>query len=155
LYSKIKEIDRFYTNGYESIRVSLDPSSLEPKRAITKVKLQHLDFLCPHNTWDFRITLSEEREMPMPGQDMYATHERHKDRLSYKFDIYQIDITVVRDRKINNGAPGEFNQPTYEVEMECSTDAFLHEKQLMIDKSPNRFTELAKSKSTLCIDLIL
>ncbi len=119
---------------------------MEPKRAIQKTKLQSIDFLCPHNTWDFRITVSEEKVVDMPDSSYHVTHERSKDRLSYSFDIYQIDITVVKDRRIHNGTFGEYNQPTYEVEMECSTDAFLKEKKLMMEKSNNNFTGMCKSK---------
>jgi hypothetical protein len=147
-FSKVKEIDRFYKYKYgkESVRVSLDPITLEKKRAIVKNKLQHLDFLCPQNIYDYRISISEERQVPIPNEDEYIPlRERHKDRLSYKFDIWQIDITVVRERKIIRGEPEELQHATYEVEMECSSEAILKERQLLIEKAPNRFTEYAKT----------
>ncbi|KAL0478415.1 mRNA-capping enzyme subunit beta [Acrasis kona] len=148
IYSKIKEIDRFYKsqNSNESTRVSIDPTTMQPKRAIIKNKLQHLDFLCPHNLWDFRITLSEEKEVPLPDLDsMYPTHERHKDRLTYKFDIWQIDITVVNERRIVRGEYKEFFSPTYEVEMECCSKALIHEAKLRSQRQPNRFSEFVRS----------
>jgi polynucleotide 5'-triphosphatase len=147
-YERVVEADRFYKdkNSPEWIRVSIDPETEEKKRAIRKTRLQNIDFFCPHRRWDFRVTISEEQELPIPGDEELPVRERRKDRLSYTFDMWRIDITVVRKSNMNNyGVPfGDYIE-TYEVEMECNTDVMLEHRQLWLDKQPNQFLHFTKS----------
>ena len=88
---------------------------MKKKRAIRKTRLQNVDFFCPHRKYDFRVTISEEQErtvtnitntvVPIPGDEELPVRERRKDRLSYTFDMWRIDITVVKKSNMVQQSP--------------------------------------------------
>lgn len=142
-HKHIKELDRFYKyKGGGYIRVAIDPQTQKMKRAIRKTRLQNLDFYCPHEQFDFRVSINLEEETEFPNEDDTPDHERSKDRLSYIFYPYQIDITVVKTTQMDNfGKPLRSFTRTYEVEMECNPDQFFIEKIKLDNKQENKFAE--------------
>lgn len=133
-YKRTKEIDRFYKkrDTGDKIRVSLDPQSMQPIRAILKDKKKNFDFLCPQSLFDFRVTVSLENTVEFKTDDdnVVPQMERVKDRLSYQFDIWTIDITSVSEYSLDQFEVRREEVPrvTYEVEMEVNPDVFFAEK---------------------------
>ncbi|KAL0482390.1 hypothetical protein AKO1_013015 [Acrasis kona] len=139
-YHRVLEVDRFYKdkNSSDWIRVSIDPDTEMKKRAIRKTRLQNLDYFCPHRCWDFRITVSEELELPLPSDKEVPICERRKDKLSYTFDMWRIDITVVKKSNMDaSGVPiGEYTE-TYEVEMICESGVLLDHRKKCLEGQQN------------------
>lgn len=146
-YKRTKECDLFYhgKEKHKRIRVSVHPETRKQLRAIIKEKKKNFDFYCPQSSFDFRITLSLENEVPFPKDEEIPFLERYKDRLSYEFDIWKIDITTVTESKLDHF--GQFIQNstslTYEVEMECKIDYFVKEKEKILRGEKNKFSDIS------------
>ena len=142
-YSHPVSVDLFYSAGPTQTRVSVDSNS-GARTAITKRKLNHIDFLSPSlasyapttstataaapsalpPSIDFRLSLSQEEPAALPVTEPFRI--RKKDRRSYGGEWWQVDCTVVEtwDRvgKDSTGVVGwaGVGKPvvTYEVELE-------------------------------------
>ncbi|RKP36071.1 CYTH-like domain-containing protein, partial [Dimargaris cristalligena] len=159
-YKHTREIDRFYLEPNPNaasqpgepdrfrIRATFDKETAKvvegPGAIIEKKKIANLDVYSPNTAMDFRITVSEEKPMRMPTVE--SSHERHKDRLSYRHEIWQFDLTQVKtpSRENSNQQPSPFaprgnDAPsvTHELELElANTDWFLKERQRFQDRDP-------------------
>lgn len=146
-YKRTKECDLFYHSKEKQkrVRVSVDPETRKQLRSIIKEKKKNFDFYCPYSSFDFRITLSLENVVPFPKDEEIPFLERYKDRLSYEFDVWKIDITTVTESKLDHFGQHIQNNTsvTYEVEMECKIDNFVMEKQKILKGEKNKFSDLS------------
>ncbi|KAI8868686.1 mRNA triphosphatase CET1 [Ramicandelaber brevisporus] len=102
-YSHTKEIDKFYPapqRPQQRIRVTYDQKTRQPlpNRSIIKDRVADLNIYSPRNQLDMRLSVNTE----MPAEDpsiadptVACLSERHKDRISYKHEMWQIDLTMV------------------------------------------------------------
>ncbi|KAJ1922053.1 mRNA-capping enzyme subunit beta [Tieghemiomyces parasiticus] len=145
-YKHTREVDRFYVEPSGArVRVTYDQKTDEvvPGGVIEKHKIAHLDVYSPNTRMDFRITVSEEKPVPKPTVD--ASHERQKDRLSYKHQIWQVDLTQVKSTA-RRGAPTEDLTVTHELEIELAdTDLFLRERSKFQTGQPNQYNTIVQT----------
>jgi len=141
-YEKKKECDLFYKHNYETIRVAIDSDTQKPLKSIQKEKKINLDFHVPNYFYDFRITIAIEFQKEFPKETDIAQRQRDKDRISYYFDNFQIDITVVTESKLDNfGNPIlSTGQKTNEIEIELNS-IILYKEKLKLDKKEKNYFE--------------
>ncbi|KAJ2441001.1 mRNA-capping enzyme subunit beta, partial [Coemansia sp. RSA 2424] len=88
-YKHTKEIDHFYRVEGTRVRVTTDKESGQVLAVITKTKIADLNIYSPRTKLDIRITINEEQPLERPDVDAHKPiMERHKDRLSYKQDLW-------------------------------------------------------------------
>ncbi|PIA19615.1 mRNA triphosphatase CET1, partial [Coemansia reversa NRRL 1564] len=96
VYKHTREVDHFYRMDGTRIRVTKDKESGEIISVITKTKVADLNIYSPRTKLDIRITINEEQTLEMPDTEAHKPIlVRHKDRLSYKQDIWSFDLTQV------------------------------------------------------------
>ncbi len=80
---------------------------------IEKSRVADLHLHLPTLPFDCRITVS--REVPaMAPEHLAPAFSRQKDRLSYRHDVFQYDLTQVK----TSMGPGRPDEVTHELEME-------------------------------------
>jgi hypothetical protein len=88
------------------------------------------------------------KKVKLPEKTEIPKYERHKDRLSYFYDIFQIDMTYVKKYELNN--MGKLIEDTlevsFEVEVEINPKKLYEEKLKLERKEKNQFMEICKSK---------
>jgi len=138
-YKRVNEVDysiAHHTHG--PLRVTLD-ANRRIKRIIKKTRIKDINFLCPQSVVDFRISASTEvdfgtgiqiRELPK--------HGRQKERLSYQFELFSVDLT-----KVEQG-DWEGTRTVYETEIELVEMHVLRaEKEKRESGMPNDFMTIA------------
>lgn len=73
---------------------SNSPFSQKIVNCISKRRLAHLDIHVPESLVDYRISVNMEVPMPTP-YGKYPSHVRQKDRISYQYDCFSLDLTQV------------------------------------------------------------
>ena len=109
-----------------------DPTRI--KEVIEKKKKSSINICYPNSQWDLRMSASIENVVPKP-MNQIVTSLRCKDRISYQYDYFSIDITstyTYADGLTNNlinevmnkfGAQQQLpggHQRSYEVELEIA-----------------------------------
>jgi hypothetical protein len=61
---------------------------------VQKQRLANLDIHIPESSMDYRISVTIEQPMNVPYGKFPRTY-RQKDRLSYKYDVFSVDLTQV------------------------------------------------------------
>ena len=95
-YKRNRTVDKIYQqNGDKSssVRVTIDmkdPNHI--KEVIEKKKKSSMNICYPKSKWDIRISASIENVVPKP-QNQIVSSLRCKDRISYQYDYFSIDIT--------------------------------------------------------------
>lgn len=149
-YTHTRERDLyFHIRGISpKVRVSVDTNTGKHLRAIVKERLENMDIYCPHLGFDFRISASKESEIQLDKlPNDVPEMERRKDRLSYRFDIWQFDITTVTtfDRLDSKCQPIDAGVTTFEIEMELADiPRLLHERYLISTQQQSQFTDIAQ-----------
>ncbi|KAF9985624.1 mRNA-capping enzyme subunit beta [Modicella reniformis] len=159
-YHHTREIDQFFLSQGGRARVTKDQKTNEviPNGIVKKERIADLDVYSPRNAFDYRISVNIEVPVPHPQGELQ--HERHKDRMSYRYNNFKIDLTQVKSPKKSN-APNTHahnysqmrpmnsnnNQDvTHELEIE-----FVHAEQLAREREirinsrgaqPDRFIEI-------------
>ena len=147
-YSHIHQTDKFHTVGNDRVRVSYDAAG-QVVECIVKDKLQHVDF------WngkakciDFRISANRERRVEMPRTE--CDQIRRKDRMSYRFDMWAIELTKVEMfTSVKNGEPASERpaSTTFEVEVEIKElDHLRREAAKVKAGQPNEFVRIASGE---------
>jgi hypothetical protein len=126
--------DKFYSIGGKQVRITLDnKKNNEIIASITKEKLKSLDF---HNSTlqslDFRVTAAIELPFDREKLPKNAIPDqiRRKDRLSYAFELWSIDITRVdtylaaQIDKVSGKTTGN-PKVSYEIEVELIDNEFV------------------------------
>jgi len=98
-YARAQYIDKIYENH---VRVTLD---VEKKNKILectqKEKRNERNIVFPHCNYDFRISSSMEHIVPKPTDNLKIELIRAKDRISYKWDIFRIDMSIIHTYNSN------------------------------------------------------
>ncbi|KAJ2376491.1 mRNA-capping enzyme subunit beta [Coemansia sp. RSA 2607] len=152
-YKHTKEVDHFYRIDGTRVRVTTDKETGQVLSVITKNRVADLNIYSPRTKLDIRITINEEQPMEQP--DMEANKpilERHKDRLSYRQDLWSFDLTQVVSPEHETGPvnPYAIGPPkttpavtTHELELEVAdTKTWLNERTKVAANKPNNFHEI-------------
>ncbi|KAJ1667113.1 mRNA-capping enzyme subunit beta [Coemansia sp. RSA 1813] len=153
VYSHTKEIDHFYKIEGMRIRVTTEKDSGRIISVITKTKVADLNIYSPRTKLDIRITINEEKTLDKPDTDLIKPIlERHKDRLSYKQDLWSFDLTQVVSPEQERGPvnPYALGPPkttpavtTHELEVEVARpEIWLAERAKVAANKPNHFHEI-------------
>lgn len=164
-YVHTKEIDRFL--DLKDPRQALPPVLLrliEEKRArmpsirvtrdknnrviakIIKVKVEDLHIHMPKALLDCRITVNVEVDYhgPLDGLDGGVGQpdrtDRHKDRLSYRQGLYQVDLTQVSQPEAGSGP----QHKKHELEIELNTEALFDQGKRAAQDAPNNYDFLVE-----------
>jgi hypothetical protein len=103
-YSSSHTIDRVFNVPNEKsakLRISVDPRTEEviADSQMMKVKLDDLQLSMNPHLFDLRISANSERPVSMSSiASQQCVCERRKQRSSYKFGVFRIDITSVTTR---------------------------------------------------------
>jgi hypothetical protein len=108
------------------VRVTRDLKDGHIVRQLIKHKLENLDISSPQTEWDYRIGVNLEIDYPgsVEGLNMVVDKDSHgdplpterkKDRISYEWLAYQIDLTQVVQGNVKN----------HELELELSAARLL------------------------------
>ncbi|KAJ2338230.1 mRNA-capping enzyme subunit beta, partial [Coemansia sp. RSA 2618] len=152
-YRHTKEIDHFYRMNGTRVRVTRDKETGEVLDVITKIKVADLNIFSPRTKLDIRITINEEQPMEMPDTEANKPIlERHKDRLSYKQDLWSFDLTQVisPEREAGPVNPYATGPPkttpattTHELEVEVAQpEVWMAERAKVAANKPNNFHEI-------------
>lgn len=91
---RVVTLYRFYElKGEQTVRVSVGADGTSILACISKNRLANIDFSNPTSKCDFRISASTETAVPLPKTE--PSYMRHKDRMSYQFEIWSIDLSKV------------------------------------------------------------
>ena len=131
-YTHTRLTDKFYLIEGEMMRITSDAAGAVVG-CVVKEKLANMDFASTHGCKDLRISASRERKVPLPARLPPAQLERRKDRMSYRYDIWSVDLTRV-----------ESVTTSFEVEIELRDTALLRAEAGKERRGePNTLTELA------------
>jgi len=144
-YRKSLEQDNFYTTEGGAVRVTVDPADpTKPLRSLRKERKQNVDmFMGLDAAWDIRLTRAEEYSVP-PPVNCKCAHARVKERRTYTFDLWKMELTKVRQYRdvkptgelYDASAPSKI---THEVELELDVPALQAERQRMAAGHPSTF----------------
>ncbi|KAK0562497.1 mRNA-capping enzyme subunit beta [Tilletia horrida] len=97
------------------LRVTKDNKTFEPKydHAIVKRRIASLEVYCPKRCYDYRISINTETPVPLPPPEDKPLYWRDKNRMTYKHELTQVDLTVVRSTDPLKGA-----EQSHELEIE-------------------------------------
>ncbi|KAK7518855.1 mRNA capping enzyme beta chain [Phyllosticta citriasiana] len=133
-----------YAKGHHRkprVRITRDQVTHKMKARILKARVADLDIHSPREPFDCRISVNIELEVSEEVSLLEAKDEiaRLKDRLSYKHQHTQIDLTQV---KKDDG----IGEKVHELEVEIETSALIHQGLLTRSNSPDAcYEELVKS----------
>mmetsp|Transcript_44717 Transcript_44717/g.74043 ORF Transcript_44717/g.74043 Transcript_44717/m.74043 type:complete len:395 (-) Transcript_44717:24-1208(-) len=163
-YVRSRTVDKIYRIDGTNVRVSLDANrggGEVVKEVIEKKKKSHMNLCCPSCQWDLRLSASIENPAPMPRGEIVTTL-RAKDRISYQFQGFSIDIStihtysqgltkpfiddVVQKFRAQEPLPTDLQYGTlrtFEVELEIANKEYMQSaRKLMAENNPFQFTEL-------------
>ena len=110
--------DKFVRRNEFKVRRTVDKVTGQPKAQIIKIRIADKDIYNPQHHFDYRISVS--LETPWQGRVEHLTpvpgsHGRNKDRMSYRHQMYQVDLTQVS----HADNPQQFE---HELEVELATE---------------------------------
>lgn len=176
-YAHTRLTDKFHTVGNDRVRVSYDTNGAVVE-CIVKDKLEHVDFWNGKaKAIDFRISASRERKglhtqaqskqtedarasstcspllaltcaVPVPVPLSAPDQIRRKDRMSYRYDLWSIELTKVDlfTALASNGEPvsAQPASTTFEVEVEIREMEYLRREAAKVRAgAPNEFVKVA------------
>ena len=166
-YKRNRTVDKIYQSQGDkssSVRVTIDmkePNKI--KEVIEKKKKSSMNIVYPKSKWDLRISASIENVVPKPQGQMVSAI-RCKDRISYQYDYFSIDITstytyskgltsqFINDiiHKFSNRQPLPLDiaydtERTFEVEFEIVDHKYLHQVRKLAaeQRQTYKLTELS------------
>lgn len=179
VYKHTKEIDTFYElsqNGLLAlpaslnvnprskvkVRITHDQKTGKELAKIVKTRLADIDVYSPNTEVDWRVSVNVEmgfrgdmKDLIEPEKKGGRAADRSKDRVSYKHQAYQIDLTQVspadvshyplhgRDRyadKPSQAIPTSHKE--HELEIEVSSEEVRRQSTLLQNGEPNQFMDL-------------
>lgn len=154
-YRHTKEMDKFYhIEEQGDFRETLDiKADGKVVATVQKERVGVLNFMSPQTKYDFRLTGAIEKPVP-PLDPQPCDFIRVKDRISYSFDAFRVDLTKVEkwdnpdDEQIKSvlQSDNRFSptKTTYELEIEITDVKYMtHERGLFVDKKPSSFYAFA------------
>ncbi|KAI9184533.1 mRNA-capping enzyme subunit beta [Blastocladiella emersonii ATCC 22665] len=154
-YTHTREIDRFHAVGTrqgDRVRVTTDALAGTPLATIRKTRLDSIDVFVPRAPLDYRVSVSLEEPVDASTALGHAdTRERHKDRISYRHRLVQVDLTQVQSLPVGTpwGSPaavaasktGDGVSHELEVEFVDAASSILAEKRALDAGKPSKFQE--------------
>lgn len=132
------------------VRVTRNGKTGDLLAAIVKTRIADLNVLCPQSEFDYRISVNIEQkydgdvnaltrciEMNHLTQEQTPSPDRRKDRLSYRHQFCQIDLTQVK-------SDAKESRPSHELEVEIDTAALREQGQLTAEGKPSRYEDYIK-----------
>ncbi|GAA5839992.1 hypothetical protein JCM9279_005234 [Rhodotorula babjevae] len=142
-YAHTRELDTFHDvpahqgQPRRKVRVTRDQKDKSKVHAVEKVRVADMNVFSPKRRFDWRVSVS--LEMPAPIPDSAPTHSRHKDRISYSHQLFQVDLTQVSTPQ----AP--LAPPTHELEVEFKAARPLLEEAAKEQRGEdNRYLEMVQ-----------
>ena len=131
------------------VRVTTDQKTKQELAKIIKVRLGDLDIHCPKSPFDCRISINMEIAYDGDRSTMVELMEggkkvpvRNKDRMTYRHQTYQIDLTQVT---IGEAAPGTKGEREHELEVELSADEIRKQGGLVAECNlDNKYEEMVR-----------
>jgi len=141
-YQHIYHTDTSYANprgGRGKVRVTRDTnprSSSSPVVAVVqKETVASLHIHSPREEFDWRVSVNVENPTDMPDTSAGPEMTREKDRLTYRHQLFQVDLTQVKATKRGQQTPP---QVIHELEIEISSAAeFLTQGHYFTTNQPN------------------
>ncbi|RKP10559.1 CYTH-like domain-containing protein [Thamnocephalis sphaerospora] len=136
-FKRVLERDRFYQEDGVRTRVTFDwdGNNIVPGGIMWKERLADLNMHLPMCPFDFRISINTEEPASMPSSQW--THERKKNRATYKHQHCKVDLTLVTSQDVAN--------TTHELELELwDVAALKREHGRHLRKERNSFAELVR-----------
>ncbi|KAG8533083.1 uncharacterized protein KY384_001866 [Bacidia gigantensis] len=157
-YKHTREVDTFFDltqqglmalpaslnvkNNKIKVRITRDQKTGNELARIVKTRLADVEIYSPFNQVDWRVSVNVEMDFQGDLRDLIETDdrnskrtERNKDRLSYKHQAYQIDLTQV--------TPSEGSSyKEHELEIEVSSEEVRKQATLLQHQEPNSLMEL-------------
>jgi len=167
-YKRTKEIDRFYSieDSKQRIRETICSETGIVKATIIKEKMGSIEIHMPKTAFDFRISASLEKPVPQVEKGRHPDCIRKKDRISYEFECFSIDVTTISTwdgptpacaEDIMQKSGEQQHSPssrTYEVEIEIRDVKFLrHHRKLFATRQQNCFQQLCTVFFNHCVHL--
>ena len=129
-------IKRTPGTGKPKVRVTINKEDGAVAAQVIKVRLRDLHVYCPNHRFDYRISVNAELNWPFSVDNLKPAGEddRKKDRMSYRHQMYRIDLTQVSALTV-----------THELEVEVDADVIRQEGQMLLqgEKSSN-YEEIVK-----------
>ncbi|KAJ3193675.1 mRNA-capping enzyme subunit beta [Irineochytrium annulatum] len=134
-YTHLYELDQFYRTGSRKVRVTTDKKEGGPPKAcVEKKRIADLNIYFPKSFLDYRISINLEIPSKVP-EDGRMEHQRDKDRLSYLYQKFQVDLTQVTEPRTG--------EKMHELEVEfADMNYLLEEKKKLMARAPNQFGEM-------------
>ncbi|ORY86169.1 CYTH-like domain-containing protein [Protomyces lactucae-debilis] len=132
------------------VRVTTDDKTGAVLETMSKETLDSLNLYCPDAPFDIRISINMEHKHPLPTAyhqgSAACTGERKKDRLTYKHQHYQIDLTQVTGAGAGDRSGAASAQTTHELEVEVSNmEELARQARNEADQMPNQFEPMVDS----------
>eukprot|EP00755_Sulcionema_specki_P027536 Sspe_Gene.87957::Locus_60041_Transcript_1_1_Confidence_1.000_Length_882::g.87957::m.87957 len=138
-------------------RVTIDPTNLAVLECVEKQTRGTLTMHCPRKGWDLRFqAASEKKAAPPPSissEEFLSKVKRMrlKERRSYKFPGFEVDLTTVSEAVAPPGKRfdslvmnGMATATRLEVEVEIDVALFAKERKLAAEGRPNYFSDLCR-----------
>lgn len=110
-YKHTRETDKIYEGNGRKLRVTTDQKTQRVLATVTKERVADLNILSPRTPFDWRISISTETPVNGPPPSATPKVVRHKDRVSYIHQYYQMDLTQVgTGKELKHELEVEFNQ---------------------------------------------
>ncbi|KAF2402842.1 mRNA triphosphatase CET1 [Trichodelitschia bisporula] len=130
-------------NRHHRVRVTRDQKTKEVKATIIKVRLADLEVYCPNDPFDYRISVAAEINYPHPIDGLVeyteqgASTARGKDRLTYKHQSFQVDLTQVTQK--TNASK------IHELEVEMDVNQLYAQAALVQQNLPSQYEKYVKA----------
>ncbi|GMK57790.1 hypothetical protein CspeluHIS016_0406240 [Cutaneotrichosporon spelunceum] len=145
-YRRERQIDESHRTRAGKVRVSREMENGKAGRVIAvvrKSRLGDLNVVSPNEAFDWRISCNVEEPVEIDLESLGEPESsRQKDRLSYRHQLCQVDLTAVtpRDRT------GHVGPMSFELEVEVrDAPALIAEGEKDAAGQPNRFEEMLQS----------
>ncbi len=110
-YKHTRETDNLYESNGGKLRITTDQKTQKVLATVSKERVADLNILSPRTPFDWRVSISTETPVSGPPPNTAPKMVRHKDRVSYIHQHYQMDLTQVgTGKELKHELEVEFNQ---------------------------------------------
>ena len=137
---------RMLTPRYRRVRVTTDSKTGNEIGKMIKVRLADLDIYSPMTPFDWRISVNLEspyegdyHELPELMEKGKKPPPRNKDRLTYRHQGYQIDLT-----QVTIAGEGQGEEKEHELEIELDTAIIRTQAELLRSGQTNGYEDVVR-----------